>query len=128
MQIKLASVMVKDQEEALRFYVGKLGFSKKADIPMGAFRWLTVASPDGLEGTELVLDPMQFPPARDYQRALYEAGIPAAAFFTADLNGEYARLKAGGVIFKGEPQNMGPISSVLFDDTCGNWINLVQPA
>jgi hypothetical protein len=112
----------------LRFYVDKLGFSKKADIAMGAFRWLTVASPDGLAGTELVLDPMQFPPARDYQRALYEAGIPAAAFFTADLDGEFARLKGRGVAFKGEPRKMGPISSVLFDDTCGNWINLVQPA
>jgi catechol 2,3-dioxygenase-like lactoylglutathione lyase family enzyme len=128
MQIKLASVMVKDQEQALRFYVDKLGFRKKADISMGGFRWLTLASPDGLEGAELVLDPMQFPPARDYQRALYEAGIPAAAFFTADLNGEYARLQGRGVAFKGEPQKMGAISSVLFDDSCGNWINLVQPA
>lgn len=128
MQIKLAGVKVKDQEQALRFYVDTLGFHKKADVPMGTFRWLTVSSPDGVDGVELVLEPMHFAPAKDFQRALYDAGIPATAFFSSDLKSEYARLKERGVAFKGEPQSMGPILSVLFDDTCGNLINLVQPA
>ena len=128
MQIKLASVMVKDQEKALRFYVDVLGFGKKADIPMGPFRWLTVSSPDGIDGVELLLEATAFPPSQTYQQARYEAGIPATAFMTTDIQGEYARLKGLGVEFKSAPQNMGPISSAVFDDGCGNWINLVQPA
>jgi catechol 2,3-dioxygenase-like lactoylglutathione lyase family enzyme len=101
MQIKLTSVPVDDQDSALHFYTAVLGFVKKNDIPMGPFRWLTVSSPEGVEGVELVLEPMGFPPARDYQKALFEAGIPATAFFTSDIQAEY---------------------------TCGNLINLVQPA
>lgn len=127
MQIKLSSVMVDDQDKALAFYTGKLGFAKMADIPMGEYRWLTVTSPDGIDGVELVLEPMAFAPARVFQKALYDAGIPATAFITADIGVEYARLFAAGVSFKSEPQEMGPIRAVLFDDTCGNWINLVQP-
>ena len=127
MQIKFVSVMVDDQEKALKFYTKVLGFKKMADIPMGEFRWLTVVSPDGIEGTELVLEPLGFGPAKTYQKALYEAGIPQTAFISSDIQKEYKRLKKRGVIFRGEPMQSGPIWSVLFDDTCGNLINLVQP-
>jgi catechol 2,3-dioxygenase-like lactoylglutathione lyase family enzyme len=127
MQLKFMSVMVQDQEAALAFYTGKLGFVKMADIPMGAYRWLTVISHDGVEGVELVLEPMGFPPARDYQKALFEAGIPAIALVTRDIQVDYRRLKKLGVVFRGEPKHMGLISAVLFEDTCGNLINLVQP-
>ena len=126
MQIKFTSVLVQDQESALQFYTGKLGFIKMADIPMGKYRWLTVISPEGMEGVELVLEPMGFAPARTYQKALYDAGIPATAFATKDIAAEFKRLKAGGVNFRGEPQEAGPIKSVLFEDTCGKLINLVQ--
>ena len=128
MQITLTSVMVEDQDQALRFYTTVLGFEKKHDIPMGEFRWLTVSSPEGAAGVELVLEPMGFPPARGYQKALFEAGIPATAFISNDIATEYRRLKALGVRFRGEPVNMGPITTVLFEDGCGNLINLVQPA
>lgn len=127
MQIKFTSVLVDDQEKALQFYTTRLGFTPMADIPFGSARWLTVTSPDGVPGAELVLEPMEFPPARAYQKALFDAGIPATAFITADLKTEYARLKSRGVVFRGEPQRMGPITAVLFEDTCGNLINLVQP-
>lgn len=127
MQLKFMSVLVADQEHALQFYTQVLGFEKMADLPMGPLRWLTVTSPDGLAGVELVLEPMSFGPARTYQAALFEAGIPAAAFITADLQAEYARLTARGVVFRGEPRAMGPIRSAVFEDTCGNLINLVQP-
>jgi catechol 2,3-dioxygenase-like lactoylglutathione lyase family enzyme len=128
MQITLTSLLVQDQDQALRFYTTVLGFEKKHDIPMGEFRWLTVASPEGAAGVELVLEPMAFPPARAYQKALFEAGIPATAFISRDIAAEYARLGALGVKFRGEPAAMGPITAVLFEDTCGNLINLVQPA
>jgi predicted enzyme related to lactoylglutathione lyase len=128
MQIKFTSIMVEDQEKALQFYSTVLGFEKMADIPMGEFRWLTVTSPDGIEGVELVLEPMAFPPARTYQKALFDAGIPATALITNDIAAEVARLKTRGVIFRGEPTNMGLITAVVFEDTCGNLINLVQPA
>jgi len=127
-QIKFTSVMVEDQEAALRFYTSVLGFVKHADIPMGEYRWLTVVSPEGAEGVELVLEPMGFGPARTYQKALFDAGIPLAAFITRDIEEEYTRLNARGVVFRGEPQQMGPITAVLFEDTCGNLINLVQPS
>lgn len=128
MQIKLASLMVDDQDKALAFYTDMLGFEKKHDIPMGPFRWLTVTSPEGADGVELVLEPMGFAPARDYQRALFEAGIPATAFISSDIAAEFARLTAKGVRFRGEPKAMGPVTVVLFEDGCGNLINLVQPA
>lgn len=127
MQIKLASVMVENQDEALRFYTSVLGFVKQADIAMGEFRWLTVSSPEGVAGVELVLEPMGFAPARIFQKALFEAGVPATAFMTGDIAAEYRRLKERGVRFRGEPKSMGPISAVLFEDGCGNLINLVQP-
>jgi catechol 2,3-dioxygenase-like lactoylglutathione lyase family enzyme len=128
MRIVLSSILVDDQEKALRFYTEVLGFVKAADIPMGEYRWLTVTSPDGVEGVELVLEPMGFPPARTYQKALFDAGIPHTAFLTSDIQGEFQRLKERGVTFRGEPVNMGAITAVLFEDTCGNLINLVQPS
>jgi predicted enzyme related to lactoylglutathione lyase len=128
MKITLASIFVDDQDRALDFYTSVLGFQKKHDIPMGQFRWLTVTSPEGAEGVELVLEPMAFAPARTFQQALFEAGIPATAFTTSDIAAEYRKLKALGVKFRGEPANMGPVIVALFEDTCGNLINLVQPA
>jgi predicted enzyme related to lactoylglutathione lyase len=127
MKINLSSVMVDDQEKALKFYTEVLGFVKKTEIPMGEFRWLTVASPEGPEGIELVLEPMGFPPAKTFQQALFEAGIPFTAFLTDNIHEEYNRMKERGVTFRGEPQTMRQIIAVLFEDTCGNLINLVQP-
>ena len=126
MQLKFISIMVKDQEHALDFYTSVLGFTKMADIPLGEYRWLTVTSPDGIAGVELVLEPVAFAPARVYQQALFEAGIPATALITNDMAAEVSRLKARGVTFRGEPVASGPIISVTFEDTCGNLINLVQ--
>ena len=127
MQINFSSVMVDDQEKALRFYTEVLGFVKNADMPMGELRWLTVISTEGPESIELVLEPMGFPPARTYQKALYDAGIPLTGFISKDIQNEYKRLRDLGVKFRGEPKNMGLITAVLFEDTCGNLINLVQP-
>ena len=128
MQIKFVSIHVMNQDKALDFYTRVLGFKKMADIPMGDYRWLTVISPDGLEGVELVLEPMAFEPARIYQKALFDAGVPAAAFITKDFSHEFQRLKALGVIFRGEPKKTGPITSAVFEDTCGNLVNLVEPS
>ena len=127
MQIKLASVMVDDQDKALHFYTTMLGFVKVVDIPMGPYRWLTVSSPEGVNGVELVLEPMAFPPSQVFQKALFDAGISATAFMTSYIATEYKRLKELGVTFRSEPKSMGPITMVVFEDTCGNLINLVQP-
>lgn len=127
MRIDITSVLVDDQEKALQFYTQKLGFKKMADIPVGEYRWLTVISTEGPNGMELSLEPMGFPEARIYQKALYEAGTPLTAFRSDDIDKEYGLLKSRGVQFRGEPQEMGPIKSVLFEDTCGNLISLVQP-
>jgi catechol 2,3-dioxygenase-like lactoylglutathione lyase family enzyme len=128
MQIRLASIMVENQDNALRFYTTILGFVKNKDIPMGpTFRWLTVSVPEGAEGVEFVLEPMAFPPAQTYQNVLFAVGIPATAFITNDINSEYNRLKVLGVTFRGEPKDIGPVIAVLFEDSCGNLINLVQP-
>ncbi len=127
MQIRLASITVDDQQKALNFYTEKLGFQKKEDMPMGPeFRWLTVTSPEGAQGVELVLEPLGFEPAKVYQKALFEAGIPATAFMTDDIAAELVRLKSVGVALRGEVKEMGPIKFVMFEDTCGNLINLVQ--
>ena len=128
MKIKFVSVMVEDQERALRFYTDVLGFVKAEDVPAGEYRWLTVTSPDGVDGVELVLEPLAFPPARAYQKALYDAGVPATAFVTSDIHGEVERLTAAGVEFRGAPVDMGSVMGVMFEDTCGNLIHLVQPA
>ena len=109
MKIKLVSAMVDDQARALKFYTEVLGFVKKTEIPMGEFKWLTVVSPDGHEDVELVLEPMGFPPARHYQKALFEAGIPLTAFSTEDIQTEYKHLKKLGVSFRGGPQPIQPL-------------------
>lgn len=128
MKIQVTSVMVDDQEKALAFYTEKLGFTKMADIQMSPeYRWLTVVSPEGIDGVELSLDPMNLPASRVYQKALYDAGIPLNAFVTADIDAEVAKLRERGVVFRGEPVDMGPIKGVSFEDTCGNLIHLVQP-
>jgi catechol 2,3-dioxygenase-like lactoylglutathione lyase family enzyme len=126
MRLKFIGLTVKDQDEALGFYTNILGFKKMADIPMGEYRWLTVVSPDGIEGVELVLEPPAFLPAQVYQKALFDAGIPATAFITKDIGADYERLKKLGVVFRSEPKSMGPITAAVFEDTCGNLINLVQ--
>lgn len=127
MRINISSVMVDDQEKALKFYTEVLGFELRTDMPIGEFRWLTVTSPDAPDGIELVLEPMGFPPAREYQQALFAAGIPITAFLSDDIQAEYQQLKGRGVKFRSEPQSMGSITAVLFEDTCGNLLNLVQP-
>lgn len=126
MQLKFISLMVSDQAHALDFYTRVLGFEKMADIPLGEYRWLTVTSPDGLAGVELVLEPTAFPPSQVYQKALFEAGIPATAVITSDIAADFAQLTTRGVTFRGTPTRMGPITAVTFEDTCGNLINLVQ--
>ena len=126
MQIKFTSVMVTDQEHALQFYTKVLGFTKMADLPIGDFRWLTVTSPDGVEGVELVLEPMGFEPAVVYQKARFDAGVPTTDFVTSDIDADVARLTAAGVVFRGAPVDMGPIIGAVFEDTCGNLIQLVQ--
>lgn len=126
MRIKLASVWVTDQDKALKFYTEVLGFVRKADLPMGEARWLTVVSPEAPDDIELLLEPMKFAPAKTYQKALFETGIPLTTFFVEDLQREYERMKKLGVVFKTEPTRMGPVTLALFDDTCGNLIQLVQ--
>lgn len=126
MKVKLSSILVDDQAKALDFYTRALGFVKQADVSLGEYRWLTVSSPEGIAGVEVVLEPLAFAPARVYQKALYEAGIPATAFFTDDIAAEVGRLKANGVVFRTEPSRQGPVIVALFDDSCGNLINLVQ--
>ena len=117
--------MVSDQSKALSFYTEVLGFIKKTDIPMGEHRWLTVISP-GAPEIELLLEPMGFPPAKIYQEELFKAGIPWTAFFVDDIKEEYKRLTGLGVVFKTEPTVMGPVTIAVFDDTCGNFIQIVQ--
>lgn len=126
MKINLTSVMVDDQEKALRFYTEVLGFVKKNDIPMGELRWLTVVSPEGPDDVELLLEPMGFPPARTYQAALFQAGIPATSFAVDDLRKEYERMTGLGVAFKSEPTQAGPVTVAVFEDTCGNLIQMHQ--
>lgn len=127
MKIKLTSVFVDDQDKALKFYTEVLGFVKKADFPIEAFKWLTVVSPDGPGEIELLLEPNNNPAATTYQKALHEQGITAAVFFTDDIKKEYERLRNLGVAFQMEPTKMegGPTIAVL-DDTCGNLIQICQ--
>src|SRR5215471_12087131 len=126
MKVKLLSILVDDQEKALKFYTEILGFVKKKDIPMGEHRWLTVVSKEEPDGTELVLEPMAFPPARVYQEALFKAGIPYTAFLVADVDREYERLKELGVAFSMPPTKMAPTKLAVFNDTCGNNIQIFQ--
>lgn len=126
MRIRLNSVPVGDQDRALAFYTANLGFVKKEDIPMGEFRWLTVVSPEEPEGAELVLEPTGFPPSKTYQAELFEAGIPCTAFEVDDVEEEFESLSKSGVQFTGEPVDVGGAIIAVFNDTCGNLIQIYQ--
>jgi catechol 2,3-dioxygenase-like lactoylglutathione lyase family enzyme len=126
MHIKLTSVLVDDQDKALHFYTHVLGFQKKREIPLGEQRWLTVVSPDDPEGTELVLEPDTHPAAKPFKAALARDGIPFASFAVDDLQKEFERLRRLGVEFAREPATTGPVSTAVFDDTCGNLIQITQ--
>ncbi|MER8041575.1 VOC family protein [Streptomyces sp. NPDC094032] len=126
MRIHLTSVFVDDQDKALDFYTDTLGFVKKADVPVGEYRWLTVVSPDAPDGTELLLEPDAHHAVRPYKQALVADGIPAAAFAVDDVRAEYERLRALGVRFDQEPVEMGPVTIAVLDDTCGNLIQIVH--
>jgi catechol 2,3-dioxygenase-like lactoylglutathione lyase family enzyme len=126
MRIHLASVMVDDQDKALKFYTEVLGFVKKVEIPMGEHRWLTVVSPEDADGTQLVLEPDSHPAAGPFKRALVEDGIPFTSFAVDDVRAEYERLRAAGVRFTQEPVDMGPVTTAVFDDTCGNLIQIAS--
>jgi catechol 2,3-dioxygenase-like lactoylglutathione lyase family enzyme len=128
MKIRLTSVLVDDQEKALQFYTKVLGFEKKMDIPMGAARWLTVISPEGPADMQLLLEPNSHPAARAFQEAIFKDGIPLTAFAVDDIATEFERLKAHGVAFKQPPTPAGPVTLAVFDDTCGNLIQIYQPA
>ena len=125
-RIHVTSVPVDSQDKALKFYTEKLGFIKKTEIPMGEHKWLTVVSAQEQNGVELLLEPMAFEPARVYQKALKEAGIPWTSFMVDDLKKEYNRLTSIGVNFSMEPKEMGPVIMAVLDDTCGNNIQLTQ--
>jgi predicted enzyme related to lactoylglutathione lyase len=126
MKIKLTSVYVDDQDKALKFYTEVLGFVKKHDIPVGQFKWLTVVSPEEPDGTELLLEPSENPAAQAFKKALVKQGIPLAIFFVDNIQTEYERMQKLGVKFTTEPTAMGPTIAAVFDDTCGNLIQLNQ--
>ena len=126
MRIHLTSVFVDDQDKALRFYTEVLGFVKKVEVPLGQFRWLTVVSPEEPDGTQVVLEPDQHPAVGPFRRALAEDGIPWTSFAVGDVRGEYERLRSAGVRFTQEPAIMGPVTTAVFDDTCGNLIQIVS--
>jgi catechol 2,3-dioxygenase-like lactoylglutathione lyase family enzyme len=125
-KIALTSVLVDDQEKALRFYTDVLGFRPKNDVPLGEHRWLTVVSPEAPDGVELVLEPDGHPAVRPFKEALVSDGIPFTSFAVDDVQAEYARLKAAGVTFTQEPLTMGPVTTAVLDDTCGNLIQLAS--
>ena len=126
MRIVVTSVMVDDQAKAHRFYTDVLGFRTKVDVPVGDDRWLTVVSPDDPDGTELLLEPDSHPAAKPFKQALVEDGIPATSFGVEDVEAEYARLTALGVAFTQPPVRMGPVTTAVFDDTCGNLIQIAR--
>jgi len=125
-KIALTSVMVDDQAKAHRFYTEVLGFVTRQDVPMGDVRWLTVVSPEGTPDVELLLEPMGHPAAAPFQKALYDSGTPAAAFASSNIHAEHERLVGLGVAFRSPPTPAGPVTVAMFDDTCGNLIQLFQ--
>jgi catechol 2,3-dioxygenase-like lactoylglutathione lyase family enzyme len=125
-RINLSSVLVDDQEKALRFYTEVLGFVKKTEIPMGEHRWLTVVSPEDPDGVELVLEPGDHPAVGPFKEALVADGIPFTSFAVADVHAEFDRLKGLGVTFTQEPASMGPVTTAVLDDTCGNLIQIAS--
>jgi catechol 2,3-dioxygenase-like lactoylglutathione lyase family enzyme len=124
MRINLASIHVDDQAKALAFYTDVLGFVKKNDVPLGEHRWLTVVSPEDPDGVELLLEPSDHPAVGPYKDALVADGIPFTSFAVADVQQEYERLTALGVTFTQEPTAMGPVTTAVLDDTCGNLVQI----
>jgi catechol 2,3-dioxygenase-like lactoylglutathione lyase family enzyme len=124
MKINVTSIHVDDQARALAFYTDVLGFVKKTDLPAGEHRWLTVVSPEAPDGVELLLEPNDHPAARAYQEALAADGLPATSFAVDDVHAEYERLTAAGVTFVQPPTEMGPVTTAVLDDTCGNLIQI----
>lgn len=128
MRITVSSVYVDDQDKALRFYTDVLGFVKKTDVPAGEYRWLTVVSPEQPDGVELLLEPTGHPAAKTYKEALVADGIPFTSFAVDDVRAEFDRLRGLGVAFVQEPAEMGPVTTAVFDDTCGNLIQIASQA
>lgn len=126
MKINLSSVYVDDQDKALKFYTEVLGFVKKTDIPAGKFKWLTVVSPEEPDGAELLLEPSDNPATKTFKKALFKQGIPLTQFAVDDIQKVYERMKKLGVNFTMEPTKMGPVTVAVFDDTCGNLIQIAQ--
>lgn len=126
MRIVITSVFVDDQDKALAFYTSKLGFVKKTEVPLGAAKWLTVVAPDDVDGTELLLEPDNHPAVAPFKKALVQDGIPFASFGVNDVDAEYERLRKEGVVFTQPPVAMGPVTTAVLDDTCGNLIQLAQ--
>lgn len=126
MKIQLTSIFVDDQDKALAFYTDVLGFIKHTDIPMGEFRWLTVVPSDGPVDIQLVLEPDEHPAAKVFKKALVEDGIPFTAFAVDDVGERYERLKGLGVAFTKQPTEQGPVTVAVFEDTCGNLIQIYQ--
>ena len=126
MIITTASIFVDDQQKALEFYTGKLGFQLKTDVPAGPHRWLTVVSPAAPDGVELLLEPSEHPAVRPFKEALVADGIPFNSFGVEDVRAEYERLTAQGVRFVQEPTPMGPVTTAVLDDTCGNLIQIAH--
>jgi catechol 2,3-dioxygenase-like lactoylglutathione lyase family enzyme len=126
MQITLTSILVNNQAKALAFYTDVLGFQKKNDIPMGEHRWLTVVSPEAPDGVELVLEPDEHPAAKPFKASLVEDGIPFTMFAVEDVRQEFERLRELGVRFTQQPATMGPVTTAVLDDTCGNLIGIVE--
>lgn len=126
MEIIVNSIFVEDQEKALKFYSETLGFVKKHDEPAGEFRWITLVSPENQTGTELLLEPNNHPAAKEYQERLFTEGIPVTMFGVSDIDAEFNRLVEEGVKFTMKPTKMGNIIIAVFDDTCGNLIQIIQ--
>lgn len=126
MKIIVTSIFVEDQDKALEFYSETLGFVKKHDVPTGEFRWIALVSPEEQEGTEILLEPNNHPAAKEYQKKLFEEGIPVTMFGVEDVHKEYDRLLKHGVNFSIEPTEMGEVTIAVFDDTCGNHIQIIQ--
>lgn len=126
MKIVVTSVLVDDQDKALAFYTNVLGFVKKTEVPLGEFKWLTVVGPNELDGVELLLEPDGHPAAKPFKQALVQDGIPYTSFGVTDIQAEFQRLTAAGVKFTQPPVEMGPVITAVFDDTCGNLIQIAQ--
>lgn len=126
MKIIVTSLFVQDQDKALEFYTNTLGFVKKHDVPTGKYRWIALVSPESEDGTELLLEPDEHPAAKEYQKRLLADGIPATMFGVEDIHREYDRLVETGVKFTMAPTTMGDFTIAVFDDTCGNLIQMIQ--